>query len=136
MLGVGDATAVNEACWRGLPTRTRLPWSWRQFVADASLGRGWPDSRRRFERAPLRVRVILRTADVEYAAYAKDVSRLGVGFYSPVHVLPKQMADLELLNGKTLKLRVTRCRRLGPNCFECGSLFELPAPKKRVRRYT
>ena len=134
MLGVGDATTVNQSAWEKLPVRTQLPWSWRRFVTDVGLGRAWPETRRQYERAPLRVQVVLRIGGVEYAGYAKDISRLGVGFFSPINLLPKQAVEMQLLNGKTMTLRIARCRRLGPQCFECGSLFELASqnPARRV----
>jgi hypothetical protein len=133
MLGVGDATTVNRAAWQELPVRTRLPWPWRKFVTDVGLGRAWPQTRRQYERAPLRVQVILSMGGVDYAGYAKDISRLGVGFYSPIHLLPKQAVEMRLLNGKTMTLRIARCRRIGPQCFECGSLFDLASKKPAPR---
>ncbi len=133
MLGISDATTVNQSAWQELPVRTQLPWSWRKYLTDLGLGRAWPETRRQYERAPLRVPVILRAADVDYAAYTKDISRLGAGFFSPINLLPKQPVELRMLNGKSMTVRVARCRRLGPQCFECGSLFEL-ASKKPARR--
>jgi hypothetical protein len=131
MLGVDDATEVNHRRWLALADRTQLPCSWRKFVTNVGAGRVCPESRRRYQRAPLRVQAILRTGGAEYAGYAKDISRLGVGLFSPVPILPKQAVELELLSGKKLLLRVARCRRVGPQCFECGSIFEQPEVKRR-----
>jgi len=134
MLGLCDATELDQRRWQELPLRTQLPWSWRKYVTEIGLERTWSESRRRYARAPLRAPLILVVAGEAYAAYGKDISRLGVGLYSPTPLLPKQSVSAELLGGKKLSLRVTRCKRVGPQCFECGTLFETAAPRRRPSR--
>jgi hypothetical protein len=134
MLGVGDATELNQRRWQELPLRTQLPWSWRKYVTEIGLERTWSESRRRYARAPLRAPVIVHAGGEVYAAFGKDISRLGVGLYSPTHLLPKQSLVVELLGGKKLAVRVTRCRRVSPQCFECGTLFETTGPRRRPSR--
>jgi hypothetical protein len=125
MLDDRNAAAVNLQRWEQLERRTQLLCSWRKYVRDNGAARICADSRRRFERIPLRAPAILYVAGEFSAAYAKDVSRTGVGFLSPVNLLPRQSVELQLMDGKILRLRVTRCRRLGPACYECGTLFDL-----------
>jgi hypothetical protein len=134
MLGVGDATELNQRRWQELPLRAQLPWNWRKYLTDIGVEPAWPESRRRFARAPLRAPIILHAGGEAYAGFGKDISRLGVGLYSPVHLLPKQSVVVELMGGKKLAVRVTRCRRVGPQCFECGTLFETPGPRRRPGR--
>jgi hypothetical protein len=134
MLDVCDATELNEQRWQELSLRTELPWSWRKYATEIGLERTWPESRRRYARAPLRAPVILQASGRFYAAYGKDISRLGFGLYSPLPLLPKQAIVVELMGGKKLPVRVVRCKRVGPRCFECGTVFETPAPRRRPSR--
>jgi hypothetical protein len=134
MLDVCDATELIQQRWQALSLRTELPWSWRKYMTEIGLERMWPESRRRYARAPLRAPLILLAGGNSYAAFGKDISRLGVGLFSPLPLLPKQVVVAELLGGKKLPLRVVRCKRIGPRCFECGTVFETPAPRRRPSR--
>ena len=67
---------------------------------------------------------IVIDGDQQHAAYAKDVSKCGLGFYSPVHLLPRTVIRLWVPGRALLRLRITRCRRLGERTYECGSVYE------------
>lgn len=94
-----------------------------------------PATRRQFERAPLRTIGVLRVGDVEHAVVVKDVSRLGVGFYAPINLLPLKAMTLQLPGKAALPLKAARCRRLGEMYYEVGAKFDL-TPSKPTSRWS
>lgn len=82
------------------------------------------DNRRTYHRFFLRGKAVLTRGDSMIGAYTKDVSRQGVGFLSPVPLLPKERVKLRVPAAE-LSLEVARCRRLDSNCFECGARFAM-----------
>src|SRR5688572_10820884 len=125
MLDLLDATALSAEAWELLTPRAELPSSMQEYMATAGAVSQKPDSTRKYVRVALRSIAIVIVDDQPIAAYAKDVSKSGFGFYSPVQLFPKTIARAWLPGHSALRLRVTRCRRLGPNCYECGSVFEV-----------
>jgi hypothetical protein len=125
MLEVGDATTLNEAEWKRLAAQTRMPKGVAEYFAADSAGELRQDSRRRFHRKPLRGIAILIVGESLHAAFTKDLSRTGLGFFAPIHLFPKTAVQLWLPSGRILKLCVKRCKRRGDDCFECGSVFDL-----------
>ena len=123
MLGVDDATEMNEQLWAELPSRVVLP----EEVANSLRGSAHdyvpPDCQRRYARKPLSSIAIVVAGEARHACCTKDVSRLGLGLYSPVNFLPKQLVQLWLPNGNTFGLRVVRSRRLAERCYEVGTRF-------------
>jgi hypothetical protein len=52
-----------------------------------------------------------------------DVSRQGIGFLSPVQLMPKETWKLRLPTGAEYELRICRCRRESDNCYAFGGKF-------------
>ncbi len=132
MLGLGHETALTEQDWQALESRTRLPASVRDGLQKHGHDGAMAGCQRRYVRLPLHKYAILIAGDVQHACYAKDISRLGIGFFAPLNLLPKTIVQLWLPHGKIVQLRVTRCRRLDANCYEIGTVFycELSKLKK------
>jgi hypothetical protein len=124
MLDIGDATTLTEADWHQLTSRAQLPCSWQEYAAGAGAVRTKPDSTRQYCRIALRSIAIVLCDDQVHAVYTKDVSRRGMGFYSPVNLLPRTCVRIWVPGRSLLGLRVSRCKRLGDRCYECGTLFE------------
>jgi hypothetical protein len=129
MLDLRDATTLSELDWERIPTRTELPFSLDEYAAGAGAVSTKFDSTRQFCRIALRSIAIIWVEDDVYAAYTKDVSKTGIGFYSPVHLLPRTIVQLWVPGRSVLPLSISRCKRLGPRCFECGTLFDLAAKR-------
>ncbi len=129
MLGISSSPELIEKLWASLPLRAQLPCSEDEFFAKEA-GPGARDSRRRFHRFPLRRTGILQKGEAFYAIYTKDLSRMGVGFLSPIQLFPREHITVWLPQQK-LRLITARCRRLERACYECGTLFdghdEMPA---------
>jgi hypothetical protein len=124
MLDLIDATTLTEQSWQELASRAELPFSWQEYVAGAGTVQTLPEDVRKFCRVALRSIAIVFVDDEAHAAYAKDVSKVGMGFYSPVNLLPRTFIHIWVPGHSLLRARVSRCRRLGERCFECGGLFE------------
>ena len=124
MLDVLDAKELSERRWLQLPLRAKLPCSYAQYMNDRGGDRVRAATRRRFQRAPLRGIAIGVTTGETLALYTKDVSRMGVGFYSPVNLLPRAEIRLWIPGQRLLAMRVSRCRRLAGGCFEIGASFD------------
>ena len=52
-----------------------------------------------------------------------DISAMGIGFYSPVLLFPKQVVTIFAENCSKLDLRISRCSRVQDDCFLCGATF-------------
>lgn len=124
MLDILDATALSEDSWRKLSSRAELPFSWEEYVTSGGVSHSRVNSTRKHCRVSLRSIAIVIDGDQQHAAYAKDVSKCGLGFYSPIHMLPRTIIRLWVPGRALLRLRITRCRRLGERSYECGSVYE------------
>lgn len=80
------------------------------------------NERRAHPRFYLRCKAVLRLDDQTHGIYMKDISRSGVGFLHDSQLMPKQRCAILLPNGSWLQLKLVRCRRLAPNCYECGAV--------------
>lgn len=54
--------------------------------------------------------------------YTSDFSRGGCGFLSSIQIYPTERIRLMLPNF-WLQLEIVRCRKLGPKCYEVGSVL-------------
>ena len=132
MLDVSDETQLSEEGWTALPSRVELPCSWEQYASGAGVVRPKPTSRRQYCRVGLRSIAILWLEGVAHATYTTDVSKLGMGFYSPVNLLPRQTVQVWLPGRTVLPLTVQRCRRVADRCFECGAKFLVESKGKNA----
>jgi hypothetical protein len=124
MLDLIDASTLSEASWQQLESRAELPCSWQEYSSSAGAVLTIPEDVRKYCRIALRSIAIVFVDEDAHAAYAKDVSKVGMGFYSPVNLLPRTFVRIWLPGRSLLRLRISRCRRLVDRCFECGGLFE------------
>lgn len=134
MLDVGNEAELSLAEWQAVPSRAALPCSWAEYVGREAGDRIRADSRRRYARAPMCGIGVLSVGSIQHAVFTKDISRMGVGFYSPVNLFPRTLVELRLSGGRRLRLSVVRCRRLAQKCYEIGALFELGVRRASARR--
>ena len=118
---------LSEQLWNTLITRVELPAAIAELLESSLASETLLDSRRLYSRKPLRSIAIASCGQQRLACYAKDISRLGVGFYAPVNLLPKKLVSLWFPSGRSVQLLITRCRRVGAACFECGGVFHSAA---------
>jgi hypothetical protein len=123
MLGVSNETQLSEAHWQTLPSRVELPNELAAVPSASTREGAKADCQRRYARMLVHSPAIAESDDVCHACFTKDISRNGVGFYSPVNLLPKKALRLWLPSGNIFNLRVTRCRRLAERCYEVGTRF-------------
>jgi hypothetical protein len=130
MLGVSDEAELSEATWQVLASRVELPRNVAAARAVRASERAQADCQRRYARKSLHSVAIVMEGDACHACHTKDISRNGVGFYSPVHLLPKKTIRLWLPGGTVFQLRVTRCRRVTERCYVVGTRYQISRDKK------
>ena len=126
MLGRGNERQVIEEGWELAAHKVRLPFSMSYgfFKTEGPTELCFHHNKRVYHRFFLRKKAIVKRREAALGVYTKDVSRHGVGFLSPVQLMPKERIQL-LLPSADLQLQVTRCRRVDQACFECGASFVL-----------
>jgi hypothetical protein len=124
MLDIAHDKQLIEELWESAPTKVRLTDSLRQFMEQHGAMPIYQDNRRAYHRYFMRGKAVVLRGDTTLAAYTKDVSRQGIGFLSPVQLLPKERVRLRVPNAQ-LSLEIARCRRVDQGCFECGARFAL-----------
>ena len=125
MLEFDNGQKLMHDLWDATATKVDLPASLRSaYFGAQGPAPLYHDNRRTFHRYYMRGKAVLKRGTSMIGTYTKDVSRQGVGFLSPVALLPKERVKLRV-PATELSLEVTRCRRLDPKCFECGAKFAL-----------
>jgi PilZ domain len=125
MLGRDDEQKVIDDLWESAAAKAQLPGALSRDFFD----RRGPmtlhfENKRNYHRYYMRGKALLKRGDVLFGTYTKDVSRQGLGFLSPVQLMPKERVKLQLPTAE-LSLEVARCRRVDNACFECGARFAL-----------
>jgi len=126
MLARSPDDQLKSDVWTRAVTTVDLPAS----LAERFFDRSGPlplhhENKRSFHRYYMRGKALLKRGDSILGVYMKDVSRQGVGFLSPVQLLPLVRVQLELSDGTQINVELSRCRRIEKNCFECGARFAL-----------
>jgi hypothetical protein len=125
MLALDHGQRLMDELWETTAIKVELPASLRQdFFAATGPVATYFDNKRAYHRYFMRGKAVLKRGKSTIGTYTKDLSRQGVAFLSPVPLLPKERVKLRVPAAE-LSLEVTRCRRLEPNCFECGAKFAL-----------
>ena len=128
MLGVSNEQRMMDSLWEAAEVKLELPELTAKFFFEPKGPMPSRfDNRRSYHRFYMRGKAILKRAEATFGIYTLDVSRQGIGFLSPVQLMPKESVELRLPNGAEYQLEIARCRRENENCFECGSKFVLRA---------
>jgi hypothetical protein len=123
MLGLGNQNTLTEQDWHALTSKVELPDAISQHLRLHGHDGAMMGCQRRYARLPVHKMAILIDGADQHACVSKDVSRVGMGFYSPVNFLPKKTMRLWLPSGQVVSLRVTRCRRQAEHCYEIGATY-------------
>ena len=125
MLEFDNGQKLMNDLWEATAIKVELPDDLRPtYFGPQGPAPLYHDNRRTFHRYYMRGKAVLKRRTSIIGTYTKDVSRQGVAFLSPVPLLPKERVKLRVPMAE-LSLEVSRCRRLNPNCFECGAKFAL-----------
>jgi hypothetical protein len=125
MLEVDYGKKLMEDLWEATQTKVKLSGEHaEQFFDVRGAMPVFHDNRRAYHRYFMRGKAVLKRGKSLLGTYTKDVSRQGIGFLSPVQLLPKEKVQLRLPTTE-LSLQVARCQRLDQHCFECGAKFAL-----------
>ena len=124
MLDACDAEQLIESVWNSDAPAVELPAAWTDFFNRAGAMDRYYDEKRRFHRYYLRARGALEVDGALHPIIVKDVSRVGVGFYSAAQWFPRDAGRVLLPTGRDFEIRVARCVRIQKNCYECGTRHE------------
>lgn len=125
MLELDHGQKLMNDLWEATTPKVTLPEALQQeFFGAQGPEPVFHSNKRCYHRYFMRGKAVLKRGKAMIGTYTKDVSRQGVAFFSPVALLPKERVKLRLVTAE-LSLEVTRCKRLDPNCFECGAKFAL-----------
>ena len=134
MLDLRNTRELIEYHWNSLGPRPELPCSEKEYWNQSGPMRVHADTQRRYNRTYLRGIGILHGKERNLAIFVKDLSRMGIGFYSPVQLFPCDWVELQLSGKKLLNLQITRCLRIRDRCFECGSVFGFSTENSGLNR--
>jgi hypothetical protein len=123
MLDLCNSRELIESLWHSLDLRAELPCSKQEYWDHTGPMRVQYDSERRYHRYYLREIGVVQHSGQNLAVYTKDVSRIGVGFFSPIQLFPCDRVELQLPGKNTLSLEIARCLRIRDRCFECGTVY-------------
>jgi hypothetical protein len=125
MLGVSNEKRLMEKLWEAAEAALQLPEPEATyfFQFKGPMPSGHFDNRRSYHRFYLRDKAILTRGKSTLGVFTTDISRQGIGFLSPVQLMPKERVQLLLTSGVEYHLQVARCRRQNDNCYECGGRF-------------
>lgn len=124
MLEFDNGQKLMDELWEMVEAKVSPDLLGADFYAAHGPAHGHNENQRAYHRYFMRGKAILKREKSIVGGYTKDVSRQGVGFLSPVQLMPKERVKLRLPVVE-LGLEVTRCRRIGKDCFECGGKFVL-----------
>lgn len=124
MLDVSNATTIIEQ-WTTLESQAVLVVPREEFFAPVGPKPEKKGCHRNYERHFMRCKAILQQECEKHAIYIKDCSRTGMGIISPVQLFPKQRVQVWIDEQRSYQLEIARCRKRGPNCYECGTVFIL-----------
>lgn len=114
---------LTERLWNSAPSRTELPADEADYLDAYGPAGGMGESRRQFLRVQFRETALLVYGDQCHAIYTKDASPKGVALLTPIQIFPQERLKIVLRDHPTMELELRRCRRLAPNCYECGTVF-------------
>lgn len=124
-----DSCATENAItslWESLSCRASLPCDAEGYFCKKGPQQTFPDCKRGYHRFYSRGIVIIQHEETEYAGYCKDISRLGIGFYSPQQLFPGDLLTLLVPGQRPLTAELARCVRISELCYVCGAHFESP----------
>lgn len=94
-----------------------------EMVRPASVAQYNNDSRRRYRRVRVTGRALAIRGDDRYGVITIDISPIGIGFLSPVQLLPKEKILLCFEPAEQLVLEIRRCIRTEGTTYSCGGNF-------------
>jgi hypothetical protein len=123
MLDLSDERDLIDDFWESTSAQARLPVPEQEYCAQRGAMPSAPESKRVYHRYYLRGKALIKRRGALLGIYTKDVSRQGIGFLSPMQLLPKERIYMRLPGASEILLEVTRCLRIDEGCFESGARF-------------
>ncbi len=126
-----DYTLLLERVTSKLDRQINLPVDRDRFFAETGPTPSYPNDARAVARTNARTTGVLVSNQTlafhprskePMPIYTKDFSKSGFGFVAKQQYLPGESVRV-LLATFWMLVAITRCNRLGPDCFECGGIL-------------
>ena len=125
MLELDDKKSVAIPAWTAIPLRAALPEKLGDYFGRSGVMPSLPDSRRGYHRKYMRAKAVAQYQDKFLAVYLADISRSGLGFYSPIQIFPCEVMNMWLGREGHIQLVAKTCVRIGHACYRCGAQFKV-----------
>ncbi len=124
MLEFNDGQKLMDELWAGTAEKVCPDALEKDFFAKRGPAPIVGFNQRAYHRFFMRGKAVLKRGSTMLGTFTRDVSRQGVGFLSPVQLMPKERVSLRLAVTE-LQLEVARCKRIAKGCYECGARFSM-----------
>ncbi|NOZ40282.1 MAG: hypothetical protein GXP24_08665 [Planctomycetes bacterium] len=130
------SVTVSDQQWKSAIAHASAGHSEEDFFAEYGATPMIDDSRRRFRRVRARGRALALQRGDRYGVLTSDVSPMGIGFFSPVPFLPKELIILCFEQSEQITLEIRRCYRTDHQGYSCGGNFQSgPMPPGAYREF-
>jgi|GEM_PF-874335 len=124
MLDYQLSIAVSDQVWGTAKAQATLNQEDEAFLfASGAADPLTDDSRRRYRRVRARGRALAIRGQDRYGVITIDISPMGIGFYSPIPLLPQEQIILYFEPAEQLALKIRRCIRTEGTTYSCGGNF-------------
>ena len=123
MLDYRLSVTVSDQAWNSASAHAALPKPSEDFFAEYGATSVAENTRRRYRRMRVRGRAIAYRGSDQYGVFTNDVSPVGIGFFSPVQLLPKEEIEIFFEEFQQLQVEIRRVVRTDQQCFFCGGEF-------------
>ena len=136
MLDYRLSATVSDQVWSSASAHAVLPQPNEDFFAEYGATSVAENTRRQYRRMRVRGRAIASRGSDQYGVFTNDVSPMGIGFFSPVQLLPKERIGLIFEEFELLQVEIRRCIRIAQQCYFCGGNFiNGPMPPGAYHRF-
>jgi len=124
MLDYELTISVSDQAWDAAKAHATLEQDQGALLANSNVAAPLPvDSRRRYCRVLARGRALAIRGTERYGVITTDVSPIGIGFFSPIQLLPKEVIVLCFEPAEQIVLEIRRCARTENKTYSCGGNF-------------
>ncbi|WP_425399556.1 hypothetical protein [Aeoliella sp.] len=114
---------IVDALWKQAHSTVQLPPTMELHSPHAKSPPKIHTALHSFDWYKWQTRCILLCGETLFGILSRDLSRSGIGFYSPIEVRPGETAEVVLPSLRVLKIKSLHSTKLNDVCYECGACF-------------
>ena len=126
------SVTVSDQQWESAIAHASVSEPDEEFFSEHGASPMTSNTRRRYRRVLARGRALAVRGDDRYGVLINDVSPMGVGFFSPVPFLPKEIITLSFEQSDQLSVEIRRCYRTDNQGYSCGGNFQTGPMSPRI----